>query len=85
LTAPRAEQLIRAASNWVSGFEREPDTVAAFRAARRYGLSAYDAHYIALAEKLNVPCATSDARMPRRAAHIAMSIADAVARAKPRP
>lgn len=45
--------------------EEEPDAISALRLATQYRLSAYDAQYIALAEKLDVLCITEDVKLRR--------------------
>ena len=83
LNETQAIKAIGAADQLASGREMEVEQLAAFRAAIRYDLSAYDGQYIALAERLNVQCVTGDARMLRNVPIVAVSVADFVQRATP--
>ena len=50
----------------------------ALRVALRYGISAYDAQYIALAEMLGVPCVTADAALAKKTPALSILLAEFV-------
>ena len=54
----------------------EPDTGRVLSAALAYGLSAYDAEYVALAEALGVRLVTDDRKVLRACPHVAAAPAD---------
>ena len=78
LTAAQAESAIAAADLLIAGREAPVDQIAAFCVAIALNLSAYDATYVALAERLGVRCVTADTRVIRNAPRIAISLDDFV-------
>lgn len=50
----------------------------AMRVALRYGISAYDAQYIALAEMLGGPCVSADAALIKKTLGLSVLLADFV-------
>ena len=50
----------------------------ALRAALAYGISAYDAQYVALAEMLGLRCVTADAALARKTPAVTVLLADFV-------
>jgi predicted nucleic acid-binding protein len=60
LTDELARRAIVRGDELMQGNERSIDQLSAYDAAVRYNISAYDAQYIALAEKCKLKCVTSD-------------------------
>jgi predicted nucleic acid-binding protein len=60
--------------------ERGVEQMAVIETARRLGISAYDAQYIALAERKSVKCVTADQKLLRKSSHVAISLDAAIAR-----
>ena len=61
LTAALAEEVIRSATRLVTRIDSPPAAPAVLLAlARRHGLSAYDAAYLELAQRLGIPLAAKD-------------------------
>ena len=56
--------------------EREPEGVQVLWTAIRYGVSAYDAHFVHLAELLEVPLVTGDRKILEACGRVAVSIGD---------
>ncbi len=56
--------------------ELEPEGVQVLWTAMRYGVSAYDAHFVAVAEELGVPLVTGDRRVLEACSQLAISIQD---------
>lgn len=57
-----AESIWREAFARFSPNEREVDTLHALRLASKFGITGYDAHFVALADELGVPLVTNDRR-----------------------
>ncbi len=62
MTRRDAEQVWRHADRWLEVKHREVDGLRVLRLAALYGISAYDAHYVALADALQVPLVTNDVK-----------------------
>ncbi len=75
----QAEDLLATAESRLRGLVALPHRVA-LEHARRFGVSAYDARFLAVAEKLRSPLVTEDARLRAAAPSLTRSIADALSR-----
>lgn len=73
-----AEALLASASNLMSPHETAVEADAALRLAVTEQISGYDAHYVALAQKLHVPFVTEDREILRKLPKVAVSPADFV-------
>lgn len=72
LSPERAREIWEAASGLVRDVEVDP--VAALGAAFAYGLSGYDAEFVALAEGLALPLVTDDRRVRAACPEVAVSL-----------
>src|SRR5205823_2838052 len=77
LDRERAEIALQEADQMTSNREVAVVQQAAMDAALLFKLSAYDAQYIALAQRFKARCVTEDQRMLANAGHVAISIEDA--------
>lgn len=78
LTQPQSVRLLRDAERIV---ERGLSTVShsqALATALQYGVSAYDARFLALSRTLGAPLITEDARLRSAAPELTLSLSDAV-------
>jgi len=66
----------RRASTLFARLEKEPEAEQVLSAALRYGISAYDAHFVVLAEERNVPLVTADKKLCRACPRLAVLITD---------
>lgn len=64
----------RAAVAVFGGCEREPGGEAVLRTAIRYSISAYDAHYVSLAEALGIKLVTGDKKLHQACEKISIPI-----------
>jgi predicted nucleic acid-binding protein len=62
LTLQSADRIWREADKRFSSWEQEPDGALVLALADQYGITAYDAHYVALAHELGVPLVTNDVK-----------------------
>lgn len=69
-------ELWRLATAMFARCESEVDGEAVLRASLRWGISAYDAHFVVAAESLGVPLVTSDRRLLESCASLARSPED---------
>ena len=67
--------LWRSSSVYLDTTEVEPDGEQVLEIAMNSGLSAYDAHFVAVAKELGVPLVTADRRLLERCKDVAISIA----------
>jgi len=79
LTPHQADALLGSAESRMRGLIALPHAVALAH-ARRFGVSAYDARFLAVAEKLRSPLVTEDARLRAAAPALTRSLAQALAR-----
>ena len=77
LTRSQAEALLATAESRLRGLIALPHRVA-LEHARRFGVSAYDARFLAVAERLRSPLVTEDARLRAAAPSLTRSIAEAL-------
>ena len=64
----------RRATGLFSRSEQEPGGEQVLQTALRYGISAYDAHFVVLAEKLNLTLVTADRKLYQACHPLAVSI-----------
>ena len=64
----------RRATNLFGRCEQEPEGEEVLQSALKYGISAYDAHFVVLAEKLNLTLVTADRKLCRACPNVAVSI-----------
>lgn len=64
----------RSATSLMMGREVEPGGEQALRCAMEYGLSAYDAQFVVVAELLEVPLVTGDRRILSACSGVAVSV-----------
>ena len=64
----------RRASSLFARSEQEPGGEEVLHAALKYGISAYDAHFVVLAEKLNLTLVSADRKLCRACRRLAVSI-----------
>ncbi len=64
------------ASESLGLIEREPDAVAVLRIAMCDGITAYDAHFVAIAEQVELQLVTADLRLLKVRPDIAVSVHD---------
>jgi predicted nucleic acid-binding protein len=76
LTAELARTALADARQLASDREVPVDQVDVLRVAIRFGISAYDAQYIALAEQYGVRCVTNDRELARRAPMLAVLMSE---------
>lgn len=76
LTIDQALRAWHHASGLFKGSEYEPEGEAVLRTAVRTGLSAYDAHFVVVAEELSVPLVTGDREIAAACPHIATELDD---------
>ena len=76
LTYPDALGALAAARIAIVNGEREVTEGMALETALRFGISAYDAYYIALAQNLQVPCITADAPLIRKVPTVAVQLSE---------
>ena len=67
--------LWRSSSVYLDTTEVEPDGEQVLEIAMNSGISAYDAHFVAVAKELGVPLVTADRRLLERCKDVAISIA----------
>ena len=67
--------LWRSSSVFLDTTEVEPDGEQVLEIAMNSGISAYDAHFVAVAKELGVPLVTADRRLLERCKDVAISIA----------
>ena len=79
LARSQAEALLTTAESRLRGLVALPHRVA-LEHARRFGVSAYDARFLAVAERLHSPLVTEDARLRAAAPSLTRSIAEALSR-----
>jgi predicted nucleic acid-binding protein len=72
MTRDDAVRALAEAAELVAGRESPVDQARALRAALDFGISAYDAQYIALAQERAIACVTSDGPLARRAVGVAV-------------
>jgi len=73
LAAARADEIIRNAARLVTRVDTPPAPPATLLAlARRHGLSAYDAAYLELAQRLRVPLAARDSPLATAAKNLGL-------------
>lgn len=77
LARSQAEALLATAESRLRGLIALPHRVA-LEHARRFGVSAYDARFLAVAEKLRSPLVTEDARLRAAAPSLTRSLAEAL-------
>lgn len=76
-TSPsQAEAVLATAESRLRGLIALPHRVA-LEHAHRFGVSAHDARFLAIAEKLRSPLVTENARLPAAASSLTRSIAEA--------
>ena len=76
--------LWRSSSIFLDTTEVEPDGEKVLEIAMNCGISAYDAHFVAVASELGVPLVTSDKRLLVRCEDVAISITSFASGRKPR-
>lgn len=64
----------RRTSNLFAKSERDPEGEEVLHAVVKYRISAYAAHFVVLAEKLNVALVTADRKLCRACPNVAVSI-----------
>lgn len=74
LDADQARTVWLRATSLLSGGEEEPGGEAVLASAIRHGLSAYDAQFVVVAERLGVRLVTNDVRVLRARPDIALSM-----------
>ncbi len=79
LDAAQARRLLAEGERVLRGVVNVPHD-SALEAARRFGASAYDARFLATAEKLGVPLVTEDAKLRAAAPSLTESLEEAIAR-----
>lgn len=73
LTAALADEVIRSAARLVTRIDSPPaPPVTLLALARRHGLSAYDAAYLELAQRLRVPLAAKDSTLATAAKNLGL-------------
>ncbi len=77
LARSQAEALLGTAESLLRGLIALPHRVV-LEHARRFGVSAYDARFLAVAEQLSSPLITEDARLRKAAPSLTRSIAEAL-------
>jgi predicted nucleic acid-binding protein len=76
LPISEAESIMVKVAALIADRERLASSAQVLQAALTYGVSAYDADYIALAQQLRVPLVTFDQKLVRAASRIALSPAE---------
>jgi len=76
--------LWRSSSIFLDTTEVEPDGEQVLEIAMNSGISAYDAHFVAVANELGVPLVTADKRLLVRCEDVAISITSFAGGRKPR-
>jgi predicted nucleic acid-binding protein len=76
LTIDQASRVWHHASGLFRGSEYDPEGEAVLQAAVRTGLSAYDAHFVVVAEELSVTLVTGDRKIGGACPHIARELED---------
>ena len=74
MTLAQCQKLLRHASSFQAVAQCEVEMSAALAVAAKYGISGYDAQYVALAQSLNVPLITEDRKLRNAVAGMAFSI-----------
>jgi len=76
LTESQAMTAWRRAQDLFGSREVEPGGERVLQTAMRRGISAYDAHFVAVAEDLGVPLFTADQRLAERCGDVAVLVGD---------
>lgn len=71
-----AHEAMNNASSEITPREVHASQQRVLRLALQYGISAYDAQYVALAEMLGVPCVTAGAALARKASAFCVPLTD---------
>jgi predicted nucleic acid-binding protein len=78
LTSARARRLLESADELLRGRMHTVSHQVALAVANEYSISAYDARFIALAEQVDTPLVTEDARLRRAVPDRTLSVSEAV-------
>lgn len=80
LTLEQCQGLLKHANRFISDAQCEVDMEASLVAAAKYGISGYDAQYVALAERLSVPLITQDRKLRQAAPGVGISMLEFIER-----
>lgn len=79
LTLTQGQELLAHAERFIKIAQCELDMNAALAVAAKYGLTGYDAQYVALAQILNAPLITEDRKLRQAVPEIAVSMRELLA------
>ncbi|MDD5633485.1 MAG: type II toxin-antitoxin system VapC family toxin [Methylococcales bacterium] len=74
LTLEQCRELLKSANHFISVAQCEVDMEASLSVAAKYGITGYDAQYVALALNLAVPLITEDRKLRQAAPEVAISM-----------
>ncbi|MDD5266680.1 MAG: type II toxin-antitoxin system VapC family toxin [Methylococcales bacterium] len=74
LTLEQCRELLKSANRFISVAQCEVDMEASLSVAAKYGITGYDAQYVALALNLAVPLITEDRKLRQAAPEVAISM-----------
>jgi predicted nucleic acid-binding protein len=74
LTLEQCRVLLKHARRFITDAQHEVDMEASLTAAAKYGITGYDAQYVALAESLSVPLITEDRKLCQAVPGIGISM-----------
>lgn len=75
LSRSTADEAVRLAAQRMAPRERQPDTLRVLDLALTHKITGYDAHYVALAQSLNLPLLTEDRELLQKFPSTAVSLA----------
>ena len=74
LTLEQCRELLKSANRFITVAQCEVDMEASLAAAAKYGITGYDAQYVALAQNLAVPLITEDRKLRQAVPGIGISM-----------
>jgi predicted nucleic acid-binding protein len=80
LTLEQCRGLLKHARRFITDAQHQVDMEASLTIAAKYGITGYDAQYVALAESLSVPLITEDRKLRQAVAGVGISIQEFIDR-----